>query len=105
MAGPTTITALLNSFSVGFKVVAVNNKAEEIRDILSAVKGQYEIFGGLLEKARKKINEAGKTIDEAHTRTTQIQKKLKKISDLELGNADEVLEIDSTLALDEFNDD
>ena len=105
VAGPTTITALLNSFSVGFKVVAVNNKAEEIRDILSAVKGQYEIFGGLLEKARKKINEAGKTIDEAHTRTTQIQKKLTKISDLELGNADEVLEIDSTLALDEFNDD
>ncbi len=93
IAGPTTITALLNSLSLGFKIAAINEKANEVRGILSAVKTQYDKFGGMLEKARKKINEAGETIDEAQHRSNIIQKKLKAIESLGADEADNILQI------------
>ncbi len=45
VAGPSTITALLNSLSMGFKTVAINEKANEVRLLLGAAKAQYENFG------------------------------------------------------------
>ena len=65
IAGPTTVTALLNSLSMGFKAVAINEKANEVRQLLAVTKAQYEKFGVVLEKAGKKIEEAGRTLDDA----------------------------------------
>ena len=93
IAGPSTITALLNSFAMGFKAMAINEKADEVRKLLGAAKTQYETFGNVLEKARKKIDEAGKSLDEARHRNDIIQKKLKGVEALETGVAGEVLEI------------
>lgn len=95
IAGPSTITALLNSFAMGFKAMAINEKADEVRKLLSAAKSQYETFGNVLEKARKKIDEAGKSLDEARHRNEIIQKKLKTVESLDTGTADEVLELKS----------
>lgn len=91
IAGPSTITALLNSLSMGFKTVAINEKANEVRQLLSAVKVQYEKFDTLLSKARKKIDEAGKTIDDAQFRNVQINKKLKNVESLDTGTAQGIL--------------
>lgn len=93
LAGPMTITALLNSLSIGFKAVTINEKANEIREMLAAVKKQYDKFGGLLEKARKKIDEAGRTIDEATHRNTLIHKRLRSAEEMEREQADEILGI------------
>lgn len=91
IAGPSTITALLNSLSMGFKTIAVNEKAEEIRIMLAAVKTQYDKFGGLLEKACKKVDEAGKTLDEARKRNNMIQKKLNSVDEMGQASADKLL--------------
>ena len=91
IAGPTTITALLNSLSMGFKTVAINEKANEVRLILEATKAQYSTFTSVLEKARKKIDEAGKTLDDAQHRNNMINKKLRNIDAMEESNADSVL--------------
>ncbi len=91
IAGPTTITALLNSFSMGFKAIAINEKADEVRKLLSVAKSQYNTFGGVLEKAKKKIDEAGKTLDEAQKRNDIIQKKLKGIEVIEDTESDLLL--------------
>lgn len=93
IAGPSTITALLNSFAMGFKAMAINEKADEVRKLLGAAKTQYETFGNVLEKARRKIDEAGKSLDEARHRNEIIQKKLKGVEALETGVAGEVLEL------------
>ena len=93
IAGPSTITALLNSFAMGFKAMAINEKADEVRKLLGAAKTQYETFGNVLEKARKKIDEAGKSLDEARHRNEIIQRKLKGVEVLDIGVAGEVLEI------------
>lgn len=93
IAGPSTITALLNSLSVGFRAMAINEKAKEIRTLLAAAKTQYEKFGIVLEKARKKIDEAGKTLDDAQSRNDQIQKKLRSVEEIEQGEAEKLLEL------------
>ena len=79
IAGPSTITALLNSLQVGFRAMKINEKAEEIRQILAVAKAQYSRFTDSLEKVRKNIESAGKSIDDAVKRNEQINKKLKGI--------------------------
>lgn len=91
IAGPSTITALLNSLSMGFKTVAINEKANEVRELLSAIKTQYDKFDTLLDKAHKKITEAGKTIDDAKLRNNIIQKKLRTVEALDTQSAEKLL--------------
>lgn len=105
IAGPTTITALLNSLSMGFRIAAINEKANEVRKILSAVKVQYEKFSVLLDKAKKKIDEAGKTLDSARHRNDQINKKLKSIETVGMLESDDVLEIAAPSEDDPEDDD
>ena len=94
LAGPGTITALLTSLSVGFRAVAVNEKAREVRELLAAARMQYEKFGVLLDKARKKISEAGKSLDDAQSRNGIIQRKLRAAGTLEAGKAESILGLD-----------
>ncbi len=93
VAGPSTITALLNSLSMGFKTVAINEKANEVRLLLGAAKALYENFGTILEKAKKKIAEAGKTLDDAQHRNSIIRKKLRTVEDLEQTESADILGI------------
>lgn len=94
VAGPSTITALLNSFAMGFKAMAINEKADEVRKILAAAKSQYDTFGTVLEKAKKKIDEAGKTLDEASHRNEIIRKKLKGVEEIESSESFKILELE-----------
>lgn len=95
IAGPTTIIALLNTLSMGFKAVAINEKANEVRQLLAVTKVQYEKFGTVLDKARKKIDEAGKTLSEAQDRNRIIQKKLRNVEEIDSAAADDYLGIES----------
>lgn len=83
IAGPSTITAMLNSLQLGFSSIAISKRANEVWTILGNAKKQYDQFGLLLEKAKKKIEEAGKTIDEAEHRNDIIQKNLRSVNTLE----------------------
>ena len=96
IAGPSTITALLNSLSLGFRAVAINEKANEVRVLLAAAKVQYDKFGVVLQKARQKIDEAGKSLDEAGKRNEIIRKKLKNVEEIDGGNAEEILGINES---------
>ena len=96
LAGPTTITALLNSLSLGFRAVAINEKANEVRLLLAAAKVQYDKFGVVLQKAKQKINEAGKSLEEADKRNEIIRKKLKKVEEIDGMNADDILGLDES---------
>ncbi len=94
IAGPSTITALLNSLAMGFRTIAINKKANEVWKVLGAAKTQYEKFGDLLTKARKKIDEAGKVLDDADKRNNIIQKNLKSVETLETNTANDILGIE-----------
>lgn len=94
IAGPSTITALLNSLAMGFRTMAINEKANEVWKVLGAAKAQYEKFGDLLAKARKKVDEAGKVLDEADHRNDIIQKNLRKVETLDTTEATNILSIE-----------
>ena len=83
LAGPTTVTALLNALAMGFRTLAINRKATEVWQVLGAAKMQYEKFGDLLQKARKKVDEAGRVLDEADHRNDIIQKHLRRVETLD----------------------
>lgn len=91
IAGPSTITALLNSLAMGFRTMAINKKATEVWKILGAAKTQYNKFGDLLAKARKKVEDAGKALDEADHRNNIIQKNLRNVEQLKSTSANDIL--------------
>ncbi len=91
LAGPGTITALLNSLAIGFRAMAINDKAKEVRTLLAAAKTQYEKFGAQLEKARKKIDEAGRSLEDAQNRNAIIQKKLRTVEEIDQSEAEALL--------------
>ncbi len=94
IAGPSTVTALLNSLAMGFRTMAINKKANEVWKVLGAAKAQYDKFGDLLLKAKKKVEEAGKVLDDATDRNRIIQKNLRKIETLGGDEAQEILGIE-----------
>jgi DNA recombination protein RmuC len=83
VTGPTTLAAMLNSLQMGFKTLAIQKRSSEVWQILGAVKTEFGKFGGVLEKAQKKINEANKELDAlVGTRTRMMLSKLKKVEEL-----------------------
>ena len=79
IAGPTTLTALLNSLSVGFKYLTVNKKSEEIMKLLGNFKGQFEKFNDIITRTQNRISDAQKAADQLRDRSSMIQKKLDKV--------------------------
>ena len=71
--------------------MAINKKANEVWKVLGAAKAQYDKFGELLAKARKKVDEAGKVLDEADHRNAIIQKNLRTVETLDSADATDIL--------------
>lgn len=94
IAGPSTITALLNSLSMGFRTMAINKKANEVWKTLGVAKKQYTMFGDLLAKAKKKVDEAGKALEDANRRNDVIQKRLRNVEILNLPENTDILQTD-----------
>ena len=82
IAGPTTISAFLNSLQMGFHSLAVEKRTGEVWRLLSTVRGEFEAFGGMLEKTREKIEQSGKELEKAGTRSRAIERSLKKVETL-----------------------
>lgn len=80
VAGPSTLSALLNSLAVGFKTLNIQKNANDISKILGNVKVEFEKFGNMLVKAQKQINTANNTLDSLiYTRTNAIIRALNTV--------------------------
>lgn len=88
ISGPTTLTAILNSLSVGFKYLTVNKKSEEIMKTLGNFKVQFEKFNELITKTQSKISDAQKVAGQLMDRSTLIQKRLDKVEVVEYEELD-----------------
>lgn len=99
ISGPTTLVALLNSLSIGFRYLTVNKNSKEILKTLSAVKAQYQRFGQLILKTQKKLQEAQAAADDLQNRNEMIQKKLAKVEVMEEPDASKTLGISEEATL------
>jgi len=84
VTGPSTMVALLNSLSVGFRTLIIEQRTSEVWDLLGAVKSEFGNFGDILDKTKKKLQEASNTIDSASRRSRNIEKKLRAVQELPL---------------------
>jgi DNA recombination protein RmuC len=92
VTGPTTLAAMLNSLQMGFKTLAIQKRSSEVWQILGAVKTEFTKFGGVLEKARKKISEADDELEKlVTTRTNVILTKLRKVEELPSAESQQLL--------------
>lgn len=82
ITGPTTLSALLNSLQMGFRTLAIEKRSSEVWDLLSVVKTEFGKFGIILEKTKRKLEEATKTIDDAGIRSRAIERRLRKVQEL-----------------------
>ncbi|MCH2147999.1 MAG: DNA recombination protein RmuC [Phycisphaerales bacterium] len=93
VAGPTTLTAILNSLRMGFRTLAIEQRSSEVWEVLGAVKAEFEKFGGVLDKLKKQLGAAQNTIDQGRTRTRVMEKKLRDVESLPEGRSDEILQL------------
>lgn len=92
VAGPTTLAAILNSFQMGFRTLALQKRSSEVWKVLGAVKTEFEKFGGLLEKTQKNLHSASDTVDELlGKRSRAISRKLKDVESLPAAEAKNLL--------------
>lgn len=97
LAGPTTMSALLNSLQMGFRTLAIQKRSSEVWKVLGKVKTEFDTFASVLEATQNRLNQANAELDKlVGVRTRQIQRTLKNV---------ESLPIDSSMAaLQEDND-
>jgi DNA recombination protein RmuC len=82
VVGPTNLVAFLNSLQMGFRTLAIEKRSSEVWEILGAVKTEFGNFSVILDKTRKKLQEATNTIDQAGARTRAIERQLRKVQEL-----------------------
>jgi len=82
VAGPTTVTALLNSLQMGFRTLAIEQRSSEVWSLLGAVKSEFGKFAGILEKAEKQISTVGRSLGEASRKTRTIERRLRGVESL-----------------------
>jgi len=82
ITGPTTLAALLNSLRIGFRTLAIEQRASEVWKVLAAVKGEFAKFGEVLDRVKKQLQTASNTIEETGVRTRAITRQLRDVEEL-----------------------
>ena len=81
-AGPTTLSAILNSLQMGFRTLAIEKRSSEVWKVLSAVKAEFGKFGDVLDRVKKQLDTASRSIDQTGTRSRAIEKRLRSVEEL-----------------------
>ncbi len=79
IAGPGTFAAMLNALQMGFRTLAIEKRSGEVWRLLGEIKTDFARFTEMLEATRRRLDQAGESIDSAVSRTRTIRKKLSDI--------------------------
>ena len=101
VAGPTTLLALMTSFQMGFRTLAIQERSSEVWRTLGAVKTEFGKFGAVLDGVQKKLQEASNKIEETGKRTRVLTRKLRDVEALPNSETQQLL----GLGLDDQPDD
>ena len=94
VAGPTTLSAILNSLRMGFRTLAIEKRSSEVWQVLAAVKTEFGKFGDVLDKVKRQLETASGTIDETGVRTRAMERKLRDVEALPEKESSEVLKLE-----------
>jgi DNA recombination protein RmuC len=91
LAGPMNLAAMLNSLQLGFRTLAIEKRSTEVWRVLGAVKTEFGKFGEILAKTKERLDQVGKTLDDAGRKSTTIARKLRDVEALPQAEADRLL--------------
>lgn len=91
IAGPSTLSALLNSLQMGFRTLALEKRSSEVWQVLGAVKTEFTKFGDVLAATKLALERVTKNIDQAEVRSRQMSRKLKSVEALPADTAQQLL--------------
>lgn len=91
LAGPMNLAMIVNSLQMGFRTLAIEKRASEVWQLLSAVKSEFGKFGEVLARTRAQLQTVANSIGDAEVRTRQMARKLKDVETLPEAQLDEVL--------------
>lgn len=104
IAGPTTLSAFLNSLQMGFRTLAIEKRSSEVWDLLGAVKTEFGKFGEVLARTKKKLEEATNVIESAGVRSRAIERKLRNVETLSGEETIKLLGESDSLAEEQVSD-
>jgi DNA recombination protein RmuC len=93
VAGPTTLAALLSSLRMGFRTLAIEQRASEVWRVLGAVKTEFGKFGEVLDRVKRQLGTATRTLTETGARTRAMEKKLREVEELPKDVSTRMLEL------------
>lgn len=93
ITGPTTFSAILNSLQLGFRTLAIEKRSGQVWELLSKVKVEFSKFADILSKTKQKLDQASRIIDDAESKTRNIQRKLSKVEEHALPNENPPLKL------------
>jgi len=82
IAGPTTLTAILNALQMGFRTLAIEQRSSEVWQLLGAVKSEFGKFTAILEAAARQVETVRNTLKKAAGKTTTIERRLRNVESL-----------------------
>lgn len=95
IAGPSTMAAMLNSLQMGFRTLQIQKRSNEVWEVLSAVKTEFENFEKVFTSARTRIRQLDDEMEKlVGTRTRAIQRKLKGVQTIEAEQSKQILGLD-----------
>jgi DNA recombination protein RmuC len=68
--------------------------------VLGAVKHEFGKFGGVLDKVKRQLDTAGRTLEETGVRTRAMERKLRSVEALPADAATEMLELSQESPVD-----
>ena len=79
VAGPTNLAALLNSFQMGFRALALQKRSGEVWQLLAAIKKEFENYGEVVDKLGRQLTTAGNSVENLGKRARIMSRKLKTV--------------------------
>ncbi len=103
IAGPTTLSAILNSLQMGFRTLAIEKRASEVWNILAAVKTEFGNFEKVLSRLKTQVQTVSNTIEASERRTRIMNRKLKGLDKLPVKESQQLLGLESNEEDEEDN--
>lgn len=82
LVGPTNFLALLNSLQLGFRTLAIEQRSNEVWRVLAVVKTEFVKLGDHIARAKDKVDQASRTLDETGVRSRAISRQLRDVEAL-----------------------
>jgi DNA recombination protein RmuC len=86
---------------MGFQTLAIEQRASEVWRVLGAVKTEFGKFGDTLDKVKRQLQTASRTIEQTGVRSRALERKLRSVEQSPDAEASQMLALSTGEALGE----